>query len=101
MSPRYAYGCNELVFNPLYKWYKGPFTRIFMKFLWSNIKITSKITILAYIGTCEHKKPFISYFQFAIHSYGLLPRKSDFLIIDYAIAHPGKSSSAWPSSSTC
>ncbi|KAK6373448.1 hypothetical protein LTS17_008468 [Exophiala oligosperma] len=49
---KYAYGCNELVFNPLYKWpYKGPITRLFWRFLFSNIKITSKITILAYIGT--------------------------------------------------
>ena len=50
--PRYAYGCNELVFNPLYKWYLGPFTKLFWRFLFSDIKITSKITILAYIGTC-------------------------------------------------
>jgi hypothetical protein len=48
---KYAYGCNELVFNPLYKWWKGPFTRLFWRFLFSNIKMTSKITILAYIGT--------------------------------------------------
>lgn len=51
-SARYAYGCNELVFNPLYKWYRGPFTKLFWRFLFSDIKITSKITILAYIGTC-------------------------------------------------
>jgi hypothetical protein len=49
---RYAYGCNELVFNPLCKWYKGPFTKLFWRFLRSDIKMTSKITILAYIGTC-------------------------------------------------
>lgn len=49
---KYAYGCNELVFNPLYKWFhKGPFTRLFLRFLWSNIKITSKLTIFAYIFT--------------------------------------------------
>ena len=49
---KYAYGCNELVFHPLYKWvYKGPFTRLFLRFLFSNIKVTSKITILAYIGS--------------------------------------------------
>jgi hypothetical protein len=49
---KYAYGCNELVFNPFYKWpYKGPFTRLFLRFLFSKIKVTSKITILAYIGT--------------------------------------------------
>ena len=49
---KYAYGCNELVFNPLLKWpTRGPFTRLFMRFCFSNIKITSKITIFAYIGT--------------------------------------------------
>jgi hypothetical protein len=49
---KYAYGCNELVFHPFYKWpYKGPFTPLFRRFLWSNIKPTSKITIFAYIGT--------------------------------------------------
>lgn len=49
---KYAYGCNELVFHPLIKWPRhGPITPLFRRFLWSNIKITSKITILAYIGT--------------------------------------------------
>lgn len=50
---KYAYGCNELVFNPIYQWWRGPFTKLFMRFLWSDIKLTSKITILAYIGTCK------------------------------------------------
>ncbi|KAL1878422.1 hypothetical protein Plec18167_004494 [Paecilomyces lecythidis] len=49
---KYAYGCNELVFHPLYKWpYKGPVTRLFLRFLWSNMPVTSKITIIAYIFT--------------------------------------------------
>ena len=49
---KYAYGCNELVFHPFYKWpYKGPFTPLFIKFIFSKIKPTSKITIFAYIGT--------------------------------------------------
>ena len=49
---KYAYGCNELVFNPLVYWpIRGPFTRLFLRFLGSRIKVTSKITILAYIGT--------------------------------------------------
>jgi hypothetical protein len=49
---KYAYGCNELVFNPLIKWpRRGPITPLFWKFLWSPIKVTSKMTILAYIGT--------------------------------------------------
>ncbi|OQO07976.1 hypothetical protein B0A48_06769 [Cryoendolithus antarcticus] len=49
---KYAYGCNELVFHPFRYWFtKGPITPLFRKFLWSNIKITSKVTIIAYIFT--------------------------------------------------
>ncbi|EER25724.1 hypothetical protein D8B26_004179 [Coccidioides posadasii str. Silveira] len=49
---KYAYGCNELVFNPIYTWiYKGPFTRLFMTFLWCNLQLSSKITILGYISS--------------------------------------------------
>ena len=49
---KYAYGCNELLFHPIRKWiYKGPFTELFRRFLFSNIRFTSKITIISYIGT--------------------------------------------------
>ncbi|KAL3441664.1 glycosyl transferase family group 2-domain-containing protein [Aspergillus insuetus] len=49
---KYAYGCNELVFHPFYQWiYRGPVTRLFLRFLWSNMPITSKVTIIAYIFT--------------------------------------------------
>lgn len=49
---KYAYGCNELVFQPLKYWFtRGPITPLFRRFLGSNIKVTSKITIIAYIGT--------------------------------------------------
>ncbi|CZR51697.1 uncharacterized protein PAC_01574 [Phialocephala subalpina] len=49
---KYAYGCNELLFHPIRMWiYKGPFTPLFRTFLFSNIRFTSKITILSYIGT--------------------------------------------------
>ncbi|KAL1616786.1 hypothetical protein SLS54_008178 [Diplodia seriata] len=49
---KYAYGCNELVFHPLRRWpTRGPFTPLFRRFLRSPIKATSKVTILAYIGT--------------------------------------------------
>ena len=49
---KYAYGCNELVFHPFRYWFtRGPVTPLFRKFLWSNIKITSKVTIVAYIFT--------------------------------------------------
>ncbi|TGO82353.1 hypothetical protein BPOR_0853g00030 [Botrytis porri] len=49
---KYAYGCNELLFHPLRMWFsKGPFTPLFRSFLFSNIRFTSKITIISYIGT--------------------------------------------------
>ncbi|KAI1766719.1 glycosyl transferase family group 2-domain-containing protein [Hypoxylon sp. FL1150] len=49
---KYAYGCNELLFHPLRKWlWRGPFTPLFREFLFSNIRLTSKITIISYIGT--------------------------------------------------
>ncbi|KAI0111046.1 glycosyl transferase family group 2-domain-containing protein [Hypoxylon sp. NC0597] len=49
---KYAYGCNELLFHPIRKWiWKGPFTPLFRQFLFSNIRFTSKITIVSYIGT--------------------------------------------------
>lgn len=49
---KYAYGCNELLFNPIRFWVtRGPFTPLFRQFLFSNIRFTSKITIISYIGT--------------------------------------------------
>ncbi|KAF8250452.1 hypothetical protein K440DRAFT_597252 [Wilcoxina mikolae CBS 423.85] len=49
---KYAYGCNELLFYPIRFWpVHGPFTPLFRKFLFSNIRMTSKITIISYIGT--------------------------------------------------
>lgn len=49
---KYAYGCNELLFHPIRFWIiRGPFTPLFRRFLFSNIRTTSKITVVAYIGT--------------------------------------------------
>lgn len=49
---KYAYGCNELLFNPLRLWLtRGPLTRLFWQFLTSGIPLASKVTIVAYIGT--------------------------------------------------
>jgi cellulose synthase/poly-beta-1,6-N-acetylglucosamine synthase-like glycosyltransferase len=47
---KYAYGCNELVFNPIHTWlWKTPFTKLFRTFLRSNIQLSSKISIMGYI----------------------------------------------------
>ena len=49
---KYAYGCNELLFHPLKYWFtRGIFTPLFKKFIFSNMPLPSKITIMAYIGT--------------------------------------------------
>ncbi|KAK0726203.1 glycosyl transferase family group 2-domain-containing protein [Apiosordaria backusii] len=49
---KYAYGCNELLFHPIRFWlWRGPFTPLFRRFLFSNIRFTSKITVVSYIGT--------------------------------------------------
>lgn len=49
---KYAYGCNEVMFNPAHKWFvHGPFSAVFVRFLRSAIPVTSKITVISYIGT--------------------------------------------------
>ncbi|CAK7204820.1 hypothetical protein SEUCBS139899_007582 [Sporothrix eucalyptigena] len=49
---KYAYGCNELLFHPIRTWlWRGPFTPLFRKFLFSKIRFTSKVTVLSYVGT--------------------------------------------------
>ncbi|KAI8814953.1 Ncp1-like protein [Cladochytrium replicatum] len=49
---KYAYGCSELLFNPIPKWFtSGLFTKLWLKFCKSNISVTYKITTVAYIGT--------------------------------------------------
>lgn len=49
---KYAYGCNELVFNPMKTWiFKGPFTPLFRSLLWCKLQLSSKTTILGYIAT--------------------------------------------------
>lgn len=48
---KYAYGINELVFNPFWKWYKGPITRLYLRYFMSNIKSSSKLMVLSYTFT--------------------------------------------------
>ena len=50
---KYAYGCSEIIFHPLRYWFaRGPFTPLFRKFLiTSSIPVSSKVGILAYMGT--------------------------------------------------
>ncbi|KID95242.1 hypothetical protein MAJ_08816, partial [Metarhizium majus ARSEF 297] len=47
---KYAYGVNEMIFHPIHRWiYKGPFTPLFYTYIRSNIMVSSKISILAYM----------------------------------------------------
>ncbi|KAK4446877.1 glycosyl transferase family group 2-domain-containing protein, partial [Podospora aff. communis PSN243] len=49
---KYSYGCSELLFHPIYQWlWKGPITPMVWKIITSNMKVTSKYTIFAYVFT--------------------------------------------------
>ncbi|KAF4566319.1 hypothetical protein EYR36_011738 [Pleurotus pulmonarius] len=46
---KYAYGCNELLFNPLVQWWrKGPIAMQIHRFIWSSAPLHYKISTLAY-----------------------------------------------------
>lgn len=47
---KYAYGCNELIFNPVIDWWRmGPITKQLRVFLWSNAPVHYKISMLSYM----------------------------------------------------
>jgi len=47
---KYAYGVSEMIFHPFHRWiFKGPFTPLFYTYLGSNIMLSSKISIMAYM----------------------------------------------------
>jgi len=48
---KYAYGCSELLFNPLARWFtRGPITRQIHRFLWSSgVPVHYKLSMLAYM----------------------------------------------------
>lgn len=49
---KYAYGCSELVFHPLKDWlWRGPFTKIIRDFFWSNMPLSSKFSVIGYVGS--------------------------------------------------
>ena len=49
---KYAYGCNELVFNPVRTWiWKGPITPLFRTFLKADLQLSSKLTIIGYVSS--------------------------------------------------
>ncbi|KAJ8508325.1 hypothetical protein ONZ45_g9380 [Pleurotus djamor] len=47
---KYAYGCNELLFNPLVQWWKkGPIAKQIHRFVWSVAPLHYKISTLSYM----------------------------------------------------
>ncbi|KAJ3529181.1 hypothetical protein NM688_g7887 [Phlebia brevispora] len=47
---KYAYGCSELLFNPLVQWWRrGPITPQIHRFMWSKAPLHYKISMLAYM----------------------------------------------------
>ncbi|PPQ88373.1 hypothetical protein CVT25_002119 [Psilocybe cyanescens] len=47
---KYAYGCNELIFNPIIDWWrKGPITKQLRTFMWSSAPVHYKISMLSYM----------------------------------------------------
>lgn len=51
-STRYAYGCSEIVFNPLRYWLtRGPLSELFRTFIASDVNTSYKIATLSYLST--------------------------------------------------
>jgi hypothetical protein len=47
---KYSYGCNELIFNPLVRWWRlGPINKQLHIFLWSHAPVHYKISMMAYM----------------------------------------------------
>ncbi|KIP01700.1 hypothetical protein PHLGIDRAFT_26915 [Phlebiopsis gigantea 11061_1 CR5-6] len=47
---KYAYGCSELIFNPLVQWwYKGPINKQLHTFMWCNAPVHYKVTMTSYM----------------------------------------------------
>ncbi|OJT11702.1 hypothetical protein TRAPUB_11764 [Trametes pubescens] len=47
---KYAYGCNELIFNPLIHWWRmGPINKQLRTFIWSNAPVHYKISMMSYM----------------------------------------------------
>lgn len=47
---KYAYGCNELIFNPLVKWWRlGPISKQLRVFLWSGAPVHYKVSMMSYM----------------------------------------------------
>jgi cellulose synthase/poly-beta-1,6-N-acetylglucosamine synthase-like glycosyltransferase len=51
---RYAYGDSEMMFNPIWTWiWRGPFTKLFRDFVFCDMHLASKLSIISYMTSCE------------------------------------------------
>ncbi|KAG9311354.1 glycosyl transferase family group 2-domain-containing protein [Chiua virens] len=76
---KYAYGCSELLFNPLVQWLrKGPINHQIHRFMWSNAPTHYKISMSAYMFsyygiaisvTLSFLNYFLLGFQFPVDGY--------------------------------
>jgi len=47
---KYAYGCNEIIFNPIIKWWRhGPISKQLRGFVWSRAPVHYKIGMMSYM----------------------------------------------------
>ncbi|KAH9986844.1 glycosyl transferase family group 2-domain-containing protein [Russula vinacea] len=47
---KYSYGCNELIFNPLIRWWRlGPVNKQLRIFLWSDAPVHYKVSMMSYM----------------------------------------------------
>ncbi|GAA5859429.1 hypothetical protein JCM8547_006817, partial [Rhodosporidiobolus lusitaniae] len=49
---KYAFGCSEMVFNPLKTWYKkGPFSPLYQRYLKGDTPLPTKVSASAYVAS--------------------------------------------------
>lgn len=62
---KYAYGCSELLFNPIAQWWrKGPVNHQIHKFLWGPSPMHYKISMMAYMFSyCACLSLFLFFFR--------------------------------------
>ncbi|GAA5856984.1 hypothetical protein JCM8547_008495 [Rhodosporidiobolus lusitaniae] len=49
---KYAFGCSEMVFNPLKNWWnRGPFSPLYRRYLWGSTPLPTKVSASAYIAS--------------------------------------------------
>ncbi|KAG6830498.1 hypothetical protein H0H87_007855 [Tephrocybe sp. NHM501043] len=103
---KYAYGCNEIIFNPLIKWWKsGPISSQLRGFVWSKAPVHYKIGMMSYGIAAATVGSILNYLllglapqldRFYLHSFEILlactvifPGLGNlgFTLLEYRIGH--------------